>query len=142
MEKIYFRFRFFLMTLALGFASVWFFHNITITEDENIKTATLVTIAPKPPRFLETFRGCGGGVGYFQGYMTNDGAELTEGNLCEKPKARDKRIIQKDKERIVSKIEYENETYYKIYQIESGKCITAPTVELGIELENYLKNNR
>ncbi|HLM00068.1 MAG TPA: hypothetical protein VK400_03370, partial [Pyrinomonadaceae bacterium] len=113
-----------------------------LTEDENIKTAALVTIAPKPPRFSETYRGCGD-LGYVQGYFTNDGRELWEGGLaCQKPKERDKRIIQKNKERVISKIEKENETYYEIYQIESGKCITAPTIELGLELENYLKNNR
>lgn len=140
MKRFYFRFKFLLMTLALGLANVWFFNNIKITDNEDIRNATIVTIAPKQPKFTESFRGCG--FGYVQGFFSNNGIELTEGNLgCNKPKKRDKRVVKSDDDRIISKIETGDKTYFEIYQLENGHCINSPTIELGIELENYLKNN-
>lgn len=127
-----------LVTFALGLASVWFCGNIQTTANDEVM---IVTMAPRPPRFTESFRACG--MGYLQGYLSNDGIELTEGGLgCVKPKKRDKRVVQIDNERIISKIESDNKTYYEIYQLENGHCINSPSIEIGIELEKFLKNNK
>lgn len=135
-----------LLTFALGLASVWFSTQVKLTDNYNnaldLVNATIINIAPKTafPRFMPTGRGCG--LGYTQDYKTNDGQNLSEGNAgCEKPRRGDKRIVQSDGERIISKIETEDKTYFEIYQLESGHCINSPTVELGLELENFLKNN-
>jgi hypothetical protein len=129
-----------LMTFALGLASVLFSQNLKFIDKDGIKGATIVSIAPKQPRFVETARGCG--MGYVQGYESNDGIELTERNLdCHKPKRRSRQIIKSDNERIISKIELQDKTYYEIYQLKTGHCIDSPTIELGLELENYLESN-
>lgn len=138
MGKFYCRFRIMLMTLTLGLTSVWFFHNFETDENEDLRNVRIVTIAPKQPRFTETFRACG--MGYIQGYVTNDDIALTEGTLgCDEPKKKDKRVIQKDEKRIISKIEKNNLISYEIYQVEKGLCINSPTIELGIELEIFLE---
>ena len=78
--------------------------DFTTVDKSDLESAVIVTIAPKPPRFTETFRACR--PGYIQGYETNDGIILTErSSSCEKPKKRDKRILHSDNERIISKIE-------------------------------------
>ncbi|MDQ3061732.1 MAG: hypothetical protein M3R14_02565 [Acidobacteriota bacterium] len=141
MKRHYLKFRIMLMTFALGLASVWFLNNLKTNDEAEIKDTMVISIAPKQPRFTESFRGCG--MGYVQGYITNDGIELTEGNLsCEKPRKRGKQIIKSDSERIISKIEIEDKTYYEIYQLKNKHCINSPTIELGLELENYLKISR
>jgi len=78
-------------------------------------------------------------MGYVQGYVTDDGYELIEGGLgCKKPKKTDKSIVSIDSERIISKTEFRDHPYFKIYQFKKGFCIEAPTIEVGIELESYL----
>ena len=133
-----------ILTLFIGIFTVFLVNTFYDLEDfravtkSDMENAVIVTIAPKPPRFEETGRGCG--LGYIQGYRTNDGIELTEGNLgCKKPKRRDKRIIQSNTERIISKIETNENTRYEIYQLKNSHCINAPNLELGLELEEWLK---
>lgn len=138
MKKFYSRFRVMLLTFAFGLSSVYFFHNINFNGNELFIDATFVRIAEQP-RFTESFRGCG--MGYVQGYFSSDGLALTEGNLgCKEPKKNDKRIVIKDDKRIISKIETEDRTYFEIYQLEKSRCIDSPTIELGLELEEFLKN--
>ena len=140
MKRFYFRFRVMLMMLALGLSSVWFFEKISIFKNEEIKDATFVIIAPPQPKFIETFRACG--FGYVQGYETKDGIELTEGHLgCEK-KFKGKSFVKKDKVRVISKIKTKENTYFEIHDLNDGLCINAPSIELGLELEEFLKTNR
>ncbi len=136
MKNIYSRFRIMLITFALGLAGVWSLTQFKLTDNSvdvfDLKNAKIINIAPKleTPRFMPTGRGCRFG-GYAQGYMTNDGQKLSEGNLgCEKPSKQDKRVIQSDSERIISKIEAEDKVYFEIYQLRNEKCIVSPTVEL------------
>ena len=139
MNKYRFRCRTILTTFTLGLVCVWL-SNYLKTNEMNLQEVRFVSIAPKQPRFTETFRGCG--LGYVQGYVTNDDINLTAGNIgCEKPNSNDKRIVRSNKGRIVSRIKKDDQTYYQIYQVEKGYCINSPTIELGIELENYLKSN-
>ena len=115
--------------------------DFTKVDKTDLKDAIMVTIAPKPPRFTETFRACR--PGYIQGYETNDGTELTEGNSgCKEPKKRDKRILHSDKERIISKIETKESSYYEIYLLKNSHCIDAPTLEIGLELEQWLDTQK
>ena len=68
MKKFYRCFRVLLMTFTFGLASVWFFHNIKFaSNEEEIKNATIVTIAPAQPRFIKSDRACG--FGYSQSYI-------------------------------------------------------------------------
>ena len=110
-----------LLTLFLGILAVLSIskfcnpEDFTIIDESDLENAVIVTIAPKPPRFTETFRACR--PGYIQGYETNDGLILTEGNSgCEKPKKRDERILQSNNERIISKIETKERSYTKLRQ--------------------------
>jgi hypothetical protein len=131
------------MTFALGLASVWFLEHFEFTENEEISNALIVTVTPQltTPKFIETYRACG--MGYIQGYATKKGIELSEGNLdCREPRKNDKRVIRRDNERIISKIDYQGKTYYEIYPFEKVNCITSPTIELGLELEQFLKDRK
>lgn len=111
--------------------------DFTTVDKSDLESAVIVTIAPKPPRFTETFRACR--PGYIQGYETNDGIILTErSSSCEKPKKRDKRILHSDNERIISKIETKERSYYEIYHLKNSHCIDTPTLETGLELEEWL----
>ena len=81
-------------------------------------------------------------MGYVQGYVTDDWHELTEGNLgCRQLKKYDKTVVSIDSERIISKTKSRGRPYFRIYQLKKGTCIESPTIEMGIELENYLDKN-
>ena len=177
MKRAYLRFRVMLMTFALGLASVFLFNGFLNKTHENFltlsetKSSDVLVVFPRErksmfgeKRFNETWRACK--PGYAQGYITNDGMELTEGNNCEKSEGIDERIIQKNNERVISEIERKDKISgqiyqigigqkrdpsngernykksYKIYQIRTGHCIESPSIELGLELENFLKTNR
>lgn len=141
MKIFYTKFRIGLMTFAFGLASVYFMQNVKPAKSDDLTNAAIVTIAPKEPRFTETFRGCG--LGYIQGFSTNDGLSLTAGTSgCEKPNPKDKRIVSRDNKRMISKIERENKMSYEIYRIEESDCINSPSIEVGLELEEYLNKNR
>lgn len=137
MKKYILRFRILLLTLALGLATSSFYQNISQkAEDEELKNAIILTGAPKPPRFTETFRACG--LGYVQGYISNDNIKLTEGSMdCHKPE--EKNIVQKDNLRVISRIEKNTEMRYQIYQIENQRCIDAPNLEIALEFEKWHK---
>ncbi len=137
-----------ILTFIIGIATVLLidrFYNsegFTIEDKSDLENAVVVTIAPKPPRFTETFQSCGLGC-VFQSYVTNDGIELSETyRCCKNPKNRDKKIVQKDDEKIVSKIETDGKTYYEIYLLENEHCIYAPTIELGIEFEKWQSSQK
>ena len=135
------------LTLTIGLFSTFIIkkiYNSVIAADideSDLKNVVMVSIAPKSPRFIETGRGCGNG--YIQGYETNDGMKLFEGTLnCKKPKNNDSKIFQKDSKRIISKIETLEKIYYNIYQLENSHCINSPTIELGLELEDWLASQK
>jgi hypothetical protein len=66
---------------------------------------------------------------------------LIEGNSgCQKPKKQDQRIVRIDNENIISRKNDDGREYFEIYRIESGHCIEAPSIELGLELQSFLKN--
>ncbi len=147
MKDISLRLGFASLTLFVGVVTVLLIHNFrnsadfTTVNKSDLENATIVRIAPKPPRFTESFRACR--PGYVQGYITNDGVELTEGNSgCEKLRKKDRRIIQRDDERVISKIENEDKTRYQIYQFKDGHCINAPTIELALEFEKWQKSQK
>ena len=135
------------LTLIIGLLSVFTIKKISDSEnaafvdESDLKNAVMIVIAPKQPRFIETNRGCG--FGFVQGYKTNDGINLFEGNLgCKKPKKNDKKIVQKDSKRNISKIETAERTSYQIYQLENSHCIDATTIEIGLELEKWLASQK
>jgi len=138
-KRFYSKFRIGLLTFTLGLASVWFGQNLKTSENFEFNDSTIITTAPKLAKFTETFRACG--MGYVQGYEAIDRTELSEGNLgCHKPDLRDKRVIQRDKTRIISRVVKIDSISFTIYEIDSGKCINSPNLALGLELENYLRN--
>lgn len=138
------------MTLAIGLASVFFFNTTFKSRDEIVidlpktESSDVFIVFPQErktfygnKRFVETWRACR--PGHVQGYVSDDGIELCEGNLgCRKSEKNNERVIQKDSKRIISEIKLNNETRYKIYQPKTGGCIDSPSIELGLELENFL----
>ena len=128
-----------LLTCALGMAGTNFFYNIDFTVDKDErKTAVFVGIVEQP-KFTKSSRGCG--MGYVQSYVTEDGIQLSEGNMdCLSPSANDPRIVHRDDARIISKLHENGRVYYEIYHPEKGRCITSPTLELGLQLESFLNN--
>jgi len=134
------RIRISLITFAIGLAFVTYWGDRQErSTDEELASATVVTIA-RIPRFMETFRACG--PGYVQGYETNDGFELTEGNSgCNDPEARFGNLYRSTKSESVYVFDRENDDrrFYKIYDLKTGHCVRAPSYELAVELQNYLK---
>lgn len=111
-----------------------------------------LSISATSPRFQETGRGCG--MGYVQGYETDDGERVSEGsigcfaapgkkNSFRVAKRKPNRVLTETSERAVVEINEDGKTSFVIYEISEGDCtnfISAPTLELALEFEEFLKN--
>ncbi len=133
MKTFYFRSVVFLLTLTSGVVAAQVLRNLPAIRQEGLERVLTVVTAPMRPRFIPSFRGCG--MGYTQDYITNDGYILSEGNAdCDGPVE----VIQTENGRIISKLDVNGKTYFRIHK--DVHCITAPTLEMAVEFENYLND--
>jgi hypothetical protein len=155
MKKLFFRIIVFLLALVIGLlaASIGSRLYAARTEDRTLDLIAIIDLSIKATgsRFQETGRGCG--MGYVQGYETDDGIKVSEGNIgCsavgkENPfreaKRKPNRVITQTGERAVVEINEDGKRSFEIYEISEGDCthfISAPTLELALEFEEFLKN--
>lgn len=151
MKKIVFRLIVFVGALGLGLTAAFV---VSKSRTGYKFDAGILTVALKPrPGFTKSFRGCG--MGYVQGYTTSDGIEVTEGtigcvaatgkdNRFWEAKRRPDRLISQTSERAVAEINEDGKRSFEIYKVTNGTCthfIGAPTLELALEFEEYLKNH-
>lgn len=107
--------------------------------------------------FTKTFNSCSIDSGYIQGYITNDGQHLSEGNECFFGKNKktgkefnklineSKKTIERNTERVVLEFEGENGKYFKILYYNGGQCfdfIDAPNLELALEFEKWQESQK
>jgi hypothetical protein len=157
MKINYIRMKVLLMSLAIGFSSVWFYNNFQFRDnfyELSQSEADSVAFLTRPkgfPEFTPTGRGCGNG--YVQGYETSDGQNLSEGVAI--INKRDFRKSIKDAEiieriegavnrngekglRILTKnLSEKGNTYFEILWFGNGRLhyISAPTLELALKFE-------
>ena len=163
-------------TLVLGLLSVYLYSNISHSAQEimfadsiDVKEQVSITeVIPAskmktpfefqsvfPNRFTPTFRACK--PGYIQGYITDDGAALSEGSECNLENEREtsskfetkinqaKRIVERNDERIILEFEENGNHYFEILRYRGGSCIKfihAPSLELALEFENWYESDR
>jgi hypothetical protein len=96
-------------------------------------------------------------MGYIQSYVTNDGLEVSEGNIgcvrLEPDKKEDlfsksleagHRVIERTDGRVLVESAASGKKRILIYSIADGACthyISAPTLELALEFEKFLKKS-
>jgi hypothetical protein len=123
--------------------------------DEGAGDPAIVNHSPKAPssRFEAIGHGCGNG--YVTLFVTDDGINVSEGKSCGYSQRATRRefnriigkankIIERDQSRAVLAFDAEGLEGYEIIEYVDGPCvrfIEAPTLELALELEEYLNNN-
>ena len=152
-----------LITLLIGLTGVWSLNLFLGQEDwwineskelrkqvPALQSISDIDILPKH-RFTETFRACK--PGYVQGYVTEDGQEVTEGNnRCNlgdndatgiefnQTINRASKVVDWKEERVVLEFQHEGNKYVEILRYSGGSCINfihAPTLELALEFETW-----
>lgn len=178
MKSIIFRLSISLLTFAIGFSVVWLWGlfavlvslfeapHISLPNSLSNNSAQITSFLYEKPRFVKTFRGCG--LGYVQGYETDDGQHLTEGNrgFQTQNEARNefKKRIAKAVRIIENAPKYQNQNgemgervilinppdernakeTVSILWYSDGEFITfinAPSLEMAFEFEQFLVTN-
>lgn len=155
MTKLFFGILVFLLALGTGLFATLSGSRLYAAwkEDRRFDLITTIDLFRKAagPRFQVMSRGCG--MGYIENYTTNDGINVSEGNIgCsdvpgEKNRFMDaqrkpNRVLWRTTERAVLEINEDGKRYFEIYEISDSACthyVTAPTLDLALEFEAFLE---
>ncbi len=157
-----------ILTLLLGVLGVWFLDLLPKLNNSEITELTIllnevpavesISDVEKLPRhrFTETFRACK--PGYIQGYVTDQGQEVTEGNNCcnlgdsnasenrfNEAISNASKIFERKGERAVLDLQDETGTSVEILHYGGGTCISfihAPSLDLALEFEKWQRSHK